>query len=168
MPSMFISDINIYLLLRYYSLTTSLSYKAISSVPTIWRQSYCFLGAFRCKNVPQFNRFIPWAASKDDVPGDWEGKAADRTFMTRQDLPNNPRILSQIFLTQRHIASRRNKTQYCWNRKFTQPAALTVPRAGDQSAWTRRRFRSCPQHQRQRSHHYYQQPGLRTAQGVVT
>ena len=32
MPSMFISDINIYLLLRYYSLTTSLSYKAISSV----------------------------------------------------------------------------------------------------------------------------------------
>ena len=32
MPIMFISDINIYLLLRYYSLTTSLSYKAISSV----------------------------------------------------------------------------------------------------------------------------------------
>ena len=32
MPSMFIPDINIYLLLRYYSLTTSLSYKAISSV----------------------------------------------------------------------------------------------------------------------------------------
>ena len=32
MPSMFISDINIYLRLRYYSLTTSLSYKAISSV----------------------------------------------------------------------------------------------------------------------------------------
>ena len=94
MPSMFISDINIYLLLRYYSLTTSLSYKAISSVLRLKMSFYCLL------------QFVKGAKEICDA-------LRDRQFWADFVDPSSGRPVSNICIATLYLAS---ACVYCGNR----------------------------------------------------